>query len=198
MEAQQVIEKILSDAKAEADKIVKAAEAKAAEEQAKADETLAEFKQESAALAEKAAEDEKAHILAAARMEAAQEHLAEKTRVLDEVFAQARGKVGQLPDNEYRDLMARLMRQAVETGDEEVVIGRNETRIDQTLVDAVNGKLAAGGKGNLKLAAERANLNGGFLLRRGRIKTNVSIDVLLQQARSDLTIDLAKDVFQKR
>jgi V/A-type H+-transporting ATPase subunit E len=195
MEAEQVIAKILSDAKAEAEKIAEQAREKAAAEQARLDEQLAEFKQQSAALAAKAAEDEKSHILAAARMEAAQEYLAEKTRILDEVFQQARQRLGQLPDNEYRDLMARLMREAVETGDEEVVIGQNETRIDQTLVDAVNGKLNAEGKGNLKLAGERVNLGGGFLLRRGKIKTNVSIGVLLEQARGDLLIELAKSLF---
>lgn len=195
MEAEQVIAKILSDAKAEAEKIAEQAREKATAEQARLDEQLAEFKQQSAALAAKAAEDEKSHILAAARMEAAQEYLAEKTRILDEVFQQARQRLGQLPDNEYRDLMARLMREAVETGDEEVVVGHNETRIDQTLVDAVNGKLSAEGKGNLKLAGERVNLGGGFLLRRGKIKTNVSIGVLLEQARGDLLIELAKSLF---
>ncbi len=195
MEAEQVVDKILSDAKAEAEKITQQAHEKAAAEQAKLDEQLAEFKQQSAALAEKAAEDEKAHILAAARMEAAKDYLAEKTRILDEVFQQARGRVEQLPDNEYRDLMARLMREAVETGDEEVVIGQNETRIDQTLVDAVNGKLGADGKGNLKLASDRVDLNAGFILRRGKIKTNVSLDVLLGQARNDLQIELAQSLF---
>lgn len=195
MEAEQVIGKILSDAKAEAEKITQQAREKAGAEQAKLDEQLAEFKQQSAALAQKAAEDERSHILAAARMEAAMEYLAEKTRILDEVFQQARQRLGQLPDNEYRDLMARLMREAAETGDEEVVIGQHETRIDQTLVDAVNGKLSAEGKGNLKLAADRIDLSGGFLLRRGKIKTNVSIGVLLAQARSDLQIELAKSLF---
>ncbi len=195
MEAEQVIEKILSDAKAEADKIAQQAREKAAGEQAKLDEQLAAFKKQSAALAEKAAEDEKAHILAAARMEAAMEYLAEKTRILDEVFKRARQRLGELPDSEYRDLMARLMREAVETGDEEVVVGQNETRIDQTLVDAVNGKLEADRKRNLRLSDERNNLSGGFILRRGKIKTNVSIDVLLQQARSNLEIELAQGLF---
>jgi len=195
MEAEQVIEKILSDAKAEADKIAQQAGEKAAAEQAKLDEQLAQFKKQSAALAEQAAEDEKAHILAAARMEAAMEYLAEKTAILDEVFKRARQKLGELPDSEYRDLMARLMREAVETGDEEVVVGQDETRIDQTLVDAVNGKLDADCKRNLRLADERINLAGGFILRRGKIKSNVSIDVLLQQARSNLEIELAQGLF---
>jgi V/A-type H+-transporting ATPase subunit E len=195
MEAEQVIEKILSDAKAEAEKIALEAREKAAAERAKLDEQLAEFKKQSAALAEKAAEDEKSHILAAARMEAAKEYLAEKTRILDEVFKRVRERLGQLPDNEYRDLMARLMREAVETGEEEVIVGRNETRIDQTLVDAVNGRLEGDRKRDLRLADERIDLTAGFILRRGKIKVNVSIGVLLQQARNDLEIELAQGLF---
>jgi V/A-type H+-transporting ATPase subunit E len=195
MEAEQVIEKILSDAKAEADKIAEQAQQSAAAEKAKLDEQLAEFEKQSAVLAEQAAEDEKSHILAAARMQAAQEYLAEKTRILDEVFKRARERLGRLPDSEYRDLMARLMREAVETGEEEVLIGQDETRIDQTLVDAVNGKLEGDRKRDLKLASDRIDLAGGFILRRGKIKTNVSIDVLLQQARGNLEIELAKGLF---
>jgi len=78
MEAQQVIDKIMADARAEAEKIKKqAAEAQAAE-QAKFDEELAEFERETQAMAQKAAEDERSHLLAGARMQAAREYLAEK------------------------------------------------------------------------------------------------------------------------
>jgi V/A-type H+-transporting ATPase subunit E len=195
MEAEQVIEKILSDAKAQADKIVKEAEAKAAAEKGKADAQLAEYRQQAETLIQQAAEDEKSHVLAAARMEAAQESLAEKTKILDSVFARAEQKLGQLPDDEYRDLMGRLMVEAVETGEEEVLIGKNESRIDQKFISAINGKLGGDKKGNLKLAAERHELPAGFVLRRGKIKTNVSPAVLLEQARNDLVIDLAKSLF---
>jgi V/A-type H+-transporting ATPase subunit E len=195
MEAEQVIEKILSDAKAQAETITKEAETKVAAEQAKADEQLAEYRQQAEVLAQQAAEDEKAHILAAARMEAAKEYLAEKSRILDDVFAQARQRLGELPDDEYRALMARLMLEAVETGDEEVVIGKDETRIDQNLINDVNGKLADGKKRELRLAEDRHDLPGGFILRRGKIKSNVSPDVLLGQARNDLVIELAQSLF---
>ncbi len=194
MEAEQVIEKILSDAKAEADKIVKAAESRAAEEKAKADEELAQYRKEGEALVQQAAEDEKSHILAAARMQAAQEYLAEKTRVLDSVFEQAEKRLLQLPDNEYRELMKRLMVEAVETGEEEVLIGKDESRIDQPLLDEVNGQLGAE-KGRLKLATDRHGGAGGFILRRGKIKVNVTPPVLLGQARNDLIIDLAHTLF---
>jgi hypothetical protein len=48
----------------------------------------------------------------------------------------------------------------------------------------------------LKLSDERQNLGAGFILKRGKIKTNVSIDVLLDQARKELEIDLAKQLFE--
>lgn len=195
MEAGQVIEKILSDAKAQAETITKEAEAKVAAEQAKADGQLAEYRQQAEALTQQAGEEEKSHILAAARMDAAKEYLAEKSRILDEVFERARQRLGELPDNEYRDLMARLMVDAVEIGDEEVVIGKDETRIEQNLIDEVNGRLPDGKKRELRLADDRHKLSGGFILRRGKIKSNVSPAVLLGLARNDLVIELAQSLF---
>jgi len=197
MEAQQVIDKIMADARAEAEKIKKqAAEAQAAE-QAKFDEELAEFERETQAMAQKAAEDERAHLLAGARMQAAREYLAEKAGILDEVFAQVGKKVDELPEADYRELMAKLMVEAVETGDEQVVAGTNESRVDDKLVADVNQRLEGQGKGNLTLAEDRHGLRGGFVLRRGRIRTNVSVDVLVTQARNDLVMELARDLFSQ-
>ncbi len=196
MQAEQVIEKILSDARAEAAKIAKEAADKAAAERATLDAQLADYRKQTESLVAKAAEDEKSHILAQARMEAAKAHLAEKASILDEVFARAKQRLAELPDNEYRELMARLMVEAAETGDEEVVVGAEEHRIDQGLIHDVNGRLAGQGKkGNLKLASDRHRLAGGFVLRRGKIKTNVSLGPLVDQSRTELEIDLAKQLF---
>lgn len=196
MEAEQVIEKILSDAKTEADKIAKEAADKAAAERAALESQLSEYRQQTESLVAKAAEDEKSHILAGARMEVAQEYLAEKRAVLEEVFKRARQKLAELPDAEYRALMTRLMVEAAETGEEEVVVGANDQRIDQALVNEVNGQLASQQKkGNLKLASDKHNMGGGFILRRGKIKTNVSLGVLVDQVRTELEIELGKDLF---
>ena len=197
MEAEQVVEKILSDAKADAEKIASEAEQKEAVEQAKLDEQLDEHKKQTKILAQKAAEEKKTHILAAARMEIAKEYLAEKRKVLVEVFARARKQLQSLPDEDYCKLMAKLMLEAVETGDEEVIIDNSETRIDQKFIKNVNRELGPGYKGNLRLADERQNLGAGFVLRRGRIKNNASLDVLLAQARKELEIKLAKELFEE-
>jgi len=195
MDAEQVVEKILSEAKAEAEKIKKQAQDRDAAEQAKLDEQLADYKAQTEMLAQKAANAEKLHLLAAARMDIAKELLAEKRKILDEVFAQAREKLLNLPDEQYHKLITNLMLKAVETGDEEVIVDKNEKRIDQNLIDQVNQRLGAGGKRNLRLSDERQDFGGGFILKRGKIKNNVSVDVLLAQARRDLEIQLAKELF---
>ena len=197
MEAEQVVEKILADAKAEAEKIKKQAQDKEAAEQAKLDAQLIEYKKQTEILAEKAGKDEKSHILAAARMEIAKEFLAEKRKILDEVFEQARRQVRNLPDEQYHELITKLMLEVVETGDEEIIIDKNEKRIDHKFIKQINHKLGPGYKGNLRLSDEKQDLGGGFILRRGKIKTNVSIKVLLDQARKDLEIELAKQLFEK-
>jgi V/A-type H+-transporting ATPase subunit E len=197
MEAQQVIDKIMADARAEAEKITKEAAESRAAEQAGLDEQLAQFEQETKAMTHQAAEDEKSHLLSGARMEAAREYLAEKASLLDEIFTQVRQRVSELPDDEYRQLMTKLMIEAVETGDEQVVAARNDSRVDDRLIGEVNNALRERVKGNLTLAEDKHNLRGGFVLRRGRIRTNVSIDVLVDQARNDLIMELARDLFSQ-
>ena len=195
MEAEQVIEKILADAGAEAEKIKKQADEKEAAEQAKFNEQLDEHKKQTNALAEKLGSEKKLHILAASRMDISKEHLAEKCRILDEVFDQARQKLQSLPDDQYRRLINNLMLEAVETGDEEVIIDTNEKRIDEKFIKHINQKLPPKRKGNLKLSNQTQPIGAGFILKRGKIKNNVSLDVLLAQTRKELEIDLAKDIF---
>jgi len=195
MDAEQVTEKILADARAEAQKITSEAKEKENAQQAEFDTQLVEFHKQTEILAKKAAADKKAHILAAARMDIAKEYLAQKRIVLDEVFRQAQQQLKNLSDDEYKELCSKLMLEAIETGDEEVIVDNNETRIDQEFIKQINRQLGLGYKGNLRLAKEKQSLAGGFVLRRGKIKNNVSFEVLLAQARKELEIELAKELF---
>ena len=196
MEAEQVIEKILAEAKAEADKIKVEADKKDSDEQAKLNEQLDEYKKQTEILAQKAAAEKKAHLLAAARMQNAKDFLGEKMKILDEIFGRAQAQLGKLPDEKYCSMMRRLMLDAIETGDEEVIVDKNETRIDQNFIKQINRELGPDYKRNLRLSDQRDNLGAGFILRRGKIKTNVSIGVLMGQARKELEIELAKELFK--
>jgi len=195
MDAEQVVEKILAEARGQAEKIKAEAQAKEAEQRSKLDEQLDEYRKQTEILAEKAGQDKKAHLLAAARMEIAKEFLAGKRKLLDEVFDQAQTQLQNLPDKQYCDFWAKLMAEAVETGDEEVIVDNNEKRIDDKFIKMVNHQRGGDSKRNLKLADERQNIGSGFILKRGKIKVNVSLPVLLAQARNKLEIELAKELF---
>ena len=129
-------------------------------------------------------------------MDVAKDLLAEKRSVLDQVFEDAREQMKKLPDEEYKKIMTTLMKQAIETGDEEVIVDNNETRIDHEFIKMLNRELGPGYKGNLRLSNDRQNLGAGFILRRGKINNNVSLNVLLSQAKKELEIKLAKDLFE--
>ena len=128
-------------------------------------------------------------------MDIARKFLAEKRNILDEIFEKAAQQFSKLEDNEYLKIMGALMLEVVETGDEEVIVAQAEKRIDQNFINQINGKLGHDKKSNLKLSAEKQNIGAGFILKRGNIKTNVSLCVLMEQTRKELEIELAKDLF---
>jgi len=197
MEAEQVIEKILSDAEVEAEKIIKQKEEQISSEQKAFDKQLSEYKKETDSLAKKAADEKQAHLFAEARMKLAKEVLAEKRKILEALFEDAKKQLEKLPDEEYKNLMTKLMLKAVQTGTEEVVVGKNETRINTDFISRINDTLQkkGGNKAELKLSDEKQDINAGFILKRGKIKTNASVNVLLEEAKRNLETELAKDLF---
>ena len=188
--AQQVTEKILADAGAEADSIKEQADRKQSDQKAQLDQELARYRRQTKSLTQKAADDKIQHLLASARMD-----IAEKRRILDEIFQRAEQQLRKLPDDQYGELVTKLLLQAVQSGDEQVIVDKNEKRINHDFIKKINRKLGPGYKGNLTLSDQKQDLGGGFVLKRDRIKTNASFGVLIAQSRKDLEIELAKDLF---
>lgn len=195
MNAEQVVQKILEEANAEAQKVLSDAKAKAAEQKAKMDAEIADFDKKTDELANAAAEDKLQRMLANARMTNAKQTLAAKVAVLDEVFEKAKAAVNQLPDDQYLSLMTGLLKQAVETGNEEVIVGKNEKRIDQNFIKNANRELGVGFKGNLRLSDQRADITGGFILSRGRVQVNASTDVMIDSLRESMEMEIAPELF---
>ncbi|MBL7215414.1 MAG: V-type ATP synthase subunit E [Phycisphaerae bacterium] len=195
MNAEQVVEKILSQAKAEAQTILDEAQVKVAAQKAQLETELAEFDTKTETMAKDAGEDKLRRMLAAARMSHAKKVLSAKVAILDDVFAKAKEALSQLPDEQYLLLIAGLMKKAVETGDEEIIVGKHEKRIDETFVKKVNSDLGAGFKGNLRLSDERADIAGGFILSRGKVRINAGSDVLVDRLRESMQIELSQELF---
>ena len=109
MNAEQVVEKILSEANAEAEKIVAEASEKASAEDVRLQDELALFQKETDRLAQAAADDRKLQMMATARMDIQKQMLMTKAGLLDDVFAQAKEQINNLPDHDYQQLIISLM-----------------------------------------------------------------------------------------
>jgi V/A-type H+-transporting ATPase subunit E len=195
MNAEQVVDKILSEAKAEADAVLSDAAGKAEAEDKRLVADLEAYSAQTAQKAGDAAEDKKRRMLAAARMDNSKAYLQAKVELLNDVFKKAADAINNLPEEQYQELMTAFLLKAIETGDEHVIVGRNDTRLNDKVIKNINRQLGPGYKGNLTLVAEKADISGGFLLRRGKLQINVSTDVLIDQVRETLEMQLARDLF---
>lgn len=195
MKAEQVVEKILSQAHQEAESILSEARSKIEARKESLRSEMEAFAKETETKAREQAEDKQSRMLAAARMDLQKKVLSAKVELLEEMFTKARRRINELPDDRYFDLMSRLMTEAVQTGDEEVIVGRGEKRLDYNFLKQVNKKLGPGFKGNLRMSNEKADIEGGFILRRGKVQINCSTNVLIDQVRERMEAELVAELF---
>lgn len=181
-DAEEAARRILSEGKEAADAVV-----------SEAAERVAAQRGELKARAEQRAQEERNRIITLARLSARRELLDEKQALIDRVFDEARARIAGLKRDEYRTLIKSILEGSVESGDEEVIIGETEDRIDQAFLDAISKGLNKG-KG-LKLSDERRPIDGGFILRSGRVDTNCALGTILREAREKLETEVAAIIF---
>jgi len=196
MNGNQIIDFILSDARRQADEIVRQVNEQRALQASALDREMAAFDQETERLAREAAESRKSQLLAAARMQNGRQILAAKGQILDQLFARVKERIEKLPDNEYLDLIRKLLHKTVQTGQEEVVVGKNETRINAAFLNKLNVELLWQAKGGLKLSQHREDIGGGFVLVAGKVRINSSTDVMVNQLRDKMEMELATELFR--
>jgi len=173
---------ILAEAKREADAVLSRAREKAETERAR---LRARAKQRS--------EEERNRIVTLAKLSARRDLLTEKQGLIDRVFEETRKRIVAMPADEYGSFIKGLLKRTIETGEEEVIVGEVERRIDQQLLDDVSREL--GKPGGLKLSSDRRPIDGGFILRRGRMETNCALDTIIRDARERLETDVAGILF---
>lgn len=193
MSAEKVVEKILADAGVQTEKIKSEADNKVKQLTEQSTAQLADFTKETSQLEKTAFEEAKSRVLATARMDIAKQNLQTRKSVIDDVFVKAADAIKNMSDTDYVQLMEKLVLASAETGDEQIVIGKNDSRFGPGFLESVNEKLT--GKGNLSIADDKADIDAGFILRRGKVRINVSLEVLLSQTREELETELAKEIF---
>jgi V/A-type H+-transporting ATPase subunit E len=195
MVATPVSDKILAEAKEQAKRILAEANKEIEQIQAQAKKELEQLDKQIQADLEQASAQEQHRILAGARQAVTAELLQTKHEMLDKVFAGAKKALAKMPAEDYQKMLASWLKEAVVTGDEEVLAAKGEKNLSQELLDNLNKKLK---NGKLKLSKEKVAGSGGFVLEEEKTRTRVTWEVLLSQARRELEPELSKKLFADR
>ena len=185
----RIEDRVLSKSRAEADKVL-------AEGRAEAESLLAAAREEADRKLVAELERLKAELAASLdrevsglRSSRAQELLGDKTRLLDDVFRRAADRL--LGSPAYWDLVRRRLKELA--GKSGVVLCRAEHRDTVAkylaeLARETGGKMPA-------LAAESANISGGFVLRGERVDIDFSLESELATLRERVLPELAAKAF---
>lgn len=119
--------------------------------------------------------------------------LGAKQELVSEVFDKALDLLNAIPSAKYLSFVEKLLKEAVVTGDEEVMVGKGEKKITAAWVKSYNEK----NKTNLTLSSEKADISGGFVLNRGKVSENASFGMLLRALRDDLEAGVVKRLFSE-
>ena len=181
-DAKQDASALVDDGRREADAVLAAARARAEAERARLE-----------SIAAQRADEERNRIVTLAKLSARRDLLAEKQRLIERVFDETHKRLAAMPADAYRQFIKSALLSSVETGDEEVVIGEDESRIDQAFLDDVSRAIRGGAK--LMLSSERRRIDGGFILKRGKTETNSTLATIIRAAREEYESEVAAILF---
>ena len=182
---QNIIEKILADANAQAKEIVDAARA---EYDAAIESALQKAEKETSA-ALKTAEDEAAKAaskeISAAEMKAKKMILEQKQACLMDVVSTAKSKLDSLNDDEYKVIIFDMLGKAVSDPGAEVVFSAS---------DKAKLEKEALSKG-FKVSDETRDINGGFIVKKGDIEYNYSFESIISVEKENIEQIAAEILF---
>jgi V/A-type H+-transporting ATPase subunit E len=197
MAAEKVSDKILADARERVEKIALSAKKEADQILYEASEEASRHEQEGENRIAQEAEQEKMRLIGLAQLEMRKAYLGIRRELLDMAFDQALDRLVSQEDHDYQKLLRGLLMKAVETGDEELILSsRDRQRLGESFLHQINAELSQSGRqGRLRLSDETRDIRGGFLLRKGKIETNCTLEALVTAAKDDMEVELVPILF---
>lgn len=197
MPIENITQRIISDAKKKTAKLKKEAEAEAKKIIQEAEQEVERMTADYRVRAKKQAEEEKKRVLALARLQARDAVVLEKRQAVESVIEDGLKKVLRLPESQYHAFIKKMLLEAIETGEEEVILSEEDRKkFGEKLILEINAELSKSGKkGKIRLSSETREIQGGFILRSGGVELNSSLPVLVESLRHELESEIIKVLF---
>lgn len=194
---EKITEKIISQAREQADERVnqaqKDAEALLQRAQARAKDSAAAI--EAQCKLDMAEQERRA--MSVVDLDSRKRELAAKRDVLNETFDKALAGFEAFDEARYRAAYVQIVQAAIAKGSEEIVPAKaDEAVLGQAFVDELNARIARNGlKGELKLGASSDEIARGCIVRDGGMEMNFSTRAVLRTVREECEGDIAAQLF---
>lgn len=189
MALSDILERIEAEAAAEARAILDAAEAEAAELVSSAEAAAQREREAVLAEAERSAREQAATIVANARLAARDALLARKRALAEDALAAAQAAIEQLPDAQYRELIAGALAAVARPGETVRV-----ARADAPRLAGIGALLKSRGV-DVEISPEPADVPHGVVVVGDRVAAEVSPRTLAADRREHLLLVAAKALF---
>lgn len=193
MSIEKITSKIISDAEA-------LAKVTLDEANARCDEILAEAASKAEELvreAEKNGQEEKEKLIsrrkAVADIDGRKIVLEEKQRLITSCFDQAVDQIVSMNKDDYIAFLTELVKKTGEKEGELILNSGDAEKLGEDLIRAISGAVADSG---ITLSKETRNIRGGFLLKKGSVYINGTVEALVEEAKEDLVGEVAARLFQ--
>jgi len=182
---QNIIEKILSDARAEAAKIEEAARLDAEKTIAEAKEKAEKEKLKIATASADEAARAAAKEISSAEMRAKQMVLSAKQKCIEDTVYAAKQNLADLSDEEYRKVILGMIASAKPSGDSDIILSFGDR-------EKLAGEIE---KMGFAVAKETRDISGGFIIRKGDIEYNYSFESIISVEKEEIDQTAAKILF---
>ena len=197
MTIKDINNKIISDAKIQASKIITQAEDNRNNIIKKGEKEADNVKKVILYKINQEASLKKCKILTEANLEAKKTILLEKQKIMEDVFDKALESIAKLNSKDYLNFIKKLILDNIESGDETIFTGSlDKNKICKDFIEEINKELKAKDKkGELRLSTSYLPIKGGVVIGSGKIRKNISLEFLLKKIREELEIQISKDLF---
>jgi V/A-type H+-transporting ATPase subunit E len=188
MPLEKLVERIISDGRKQAERIVSEAQLRRIETISDANAAAEERYARQVDAARRAAGEEKRQRVTVAAVESRKSILEEKQALIAETFKRALKVLVELPREEYMELMVKMLATEMGERNSELVLSPGDReRLGKEIVSAANDALSEGGKlGRLTLSEDTRDIAGGFILHMDGIEINNSLEAQINSQRLEL------------
>lgn len=192
MSLAQITEKIEKDAKSEAKRILDKAREQEAQIKSETDAEVKKIEESSRVRFEKERPEIFKRREIVARLDVNKLHLDAQRKLIKDVFDGVLAKLRSLDKDKYVSFCSAMLKNAIDTGNETLMLGKDEKHLNKSWLDRFNSEHNT----SVTLSPHAGDFSGGFVLENGRIDINCSLEMIVQSAQENLETKVVKRLFQ--